>query len=290
MNRKQCGKVNFIFGGIVLLIAAFTAIAIADDKKEIPDHTGFQSCRGCHTEKQSQWEASGHSKAVSLSANNTPGATDCGSCHSSRSNEAKKQDTKTAGASSESFHKASCLACHSRQKSAFKHRLVVDPEKLCEACHTQRPIFWGLGAKGIEDMRNFHSGVVCVSCHMSEGNHKMKVLRPDDPGLTGKRLDTCTACHKDNNREARVRQLQEWQSGYDENMKPLLADAKAIDEALKKNPARLNTALRTKFNDAKANLALLEKDGSRGFHNFVFMLEITGNAAKDLKEIKAAVK
>jgi len=118
----------------------------------------------------------------------------------------------------------------------------------------------------------------------------MKVLRPDDPGLTEKRLDTCTACHKDNNREARVRQLTEYQLTYDENMAPLLADVKGIDEALKKKPNLLNTELKSKLDDVKANLSLLEKDGSRGFHNFVFMLEITANAANDLKEIKAAIK
>ena len=59
---------------------------------------------------------------------------------------------------------------------------------------------------------------------MSEGNHQMKVLRPDDPGLSEKRLDTCTTCHKDNNRVGRVQQIQEWQSTYDGKMKALLAD------------------------------------------------------------------
>jgi hypothetical protein len=42
------------------------------------------------------------------------------------------------------------------------------------------------------------------------------------------------------------------------------------------------------FCDVKANFSLLEKDGSRGFHNFVFSLEVTSMAAGDLKKIKAA--
>jgi len=168
--------------------------------------------------------------------------------------------------------------------------VVLQPEKLCDTCHTQRSIFLGLGAKGIEDSRNFHSGVPCISCHMTEGNHAMKVLRPDDPGLTEKRLDTCTACHKDNNREARIEQIQEWQSTYDESMAPLLADVKAIEEALKKKPELLDASLKSKLEGVKTNLALLENDGSRGFHNFVFLLEITSLASGDLKEIKAAIK
>ena len=118
----------------------------------------------------------------------------------------------------------------------------------------------------------------------------MKVIRPDDPALTGKRQDTCTACHMDNNREARIGQIQEWQSTYAENMTPLLADIKTIEAALKKTPALLNPALKAKFEDVKANLSILEKDGSRGFHNFVFQMEITSQAAGDLKEIKAAIK
>jgi hypothetical protein len=125
---------------------------------------------------------------------------------------------------------------------------------------------------------------------MTEGNHRMKVLRPDDPGLTETRLDTCTACHKDNNRAARVEQIHEWQSTYDETMAPLLADMKAVEAALKKNPELLNASLRSKFEDVKANLSLLEKDRSRGFHNFVFSLEVTALAADSLKEIKAAMR
>jgi hypothetical protein len=274
---------------ILILSFGFVALVIAEEKT-IPDHTSFQACQPCHAEKSSMWESSSHGKSIRQLVNNTAGATDCSGCHSSKRPEAGQQASKTDGAPKESHHKAACLACHKQQKTEFAHRLTMDPEKLCDVCHTQRAIFWGKGAKGVEDSRNFHSGVSCVSCHMTEGNHKMKVLRPDDPGLTGKRQDTCTSCHMDNNREARVRQIQEWQSTYDENMTPLLADVKKIDEALKKSPGTLNADLKTKFDDVKFNLALLEKDGSRGFHNFVFMLEITSMASTDLKEIKAAIK
>jgi len=290
MRKRKPGKAKSILNAVIIAVAALVTAVIADDKKEIPDHSAFDACQACHAEKHAMWESTGHGKAVRLVAVNQQGATDCGGCHSPRSNEAKQSDTAVAGAQNAGPHKISCLACHARQKTEYDHRLLVDPEQICSVCHMQRPIFWGLGAKGITDLRNFHSGVPCVSCHMTEGNHRMKVLRPDDPGLTEKRLDTCTACHKDNNREARVRQLNEYQLTYDENMAPLLADVKAIDEALKKKPNLLNADLRSKLTDVKANLSIMEKDGSRGFHNFVFMLEVTANAASDLKKIKAAVK
>jgi predicted CXXCH cytochrome family protein len=289
---NKCNRSNgalFSAGLFSIMMAGCIVVGIAGEK-EIPDHTSFQSCRDCHAGKQSMWEASNHGKTIAQITNNSPAATNCVGCHSSKRVEAGQQDMTGSGAKKESFHKVSCLACHTRQKSEHDHWLVMAPEELCELCHTQRSVFWGKNAKGIEDSRNFHSGVPCISCHMSEGNHKMKVLRPDDPGLTEKRVDTCTACHKDNNREARVQQIQEWQSTYDENMAPLLADVKTIDAELKRTPGLLDASLKSKFDDVKANLSILEKDGSRGFHNFVFSLEITALAAGDLKEIKAAIK
>jgi hypothetical protein len=291
MNRYNRQTVALLKAGAIgILAAGFVISVVGEEKKEIPDHTSFQSCQPCHAEQQTMWEASGHSKAISLTANYQKGASDCKSCHSPQSNDVKQQAAALDSAKKESFHKISCLACHSRQKTAYDHMIVIDPEKLCDLCHTQRSVFWGTGARGIEESRNFHSGVPCISCHMTEGNHNMKVLRPDDPGLTDKRQDTCTACHMDNNREARVRQIQEWQSTYEENMAPLMADVKVIEEALKKKPDLLGASLKSKFDDVKANLLLMERDGSRGFHNFVFSLEIASLAAADLKEIKAAIK
>jgi predicted CXXCH cytochrome family protein len=289
----KCNRWNaaLISAGVVgILTAGFVIFGVANEKKEIPEHTSFQSCQDCHAEKQSMWEASNHGKAIAQIASRNPAATDCAGCHSLKRLEPSQQNTTGSSVKKESFHKVSCLACHARQKSEYDHWLVMAPGNLCDLCHTQRSVFWGKGAKGIDESRNFHSGVPCISCHMTEGNHKMKVLRPDDPGLTEKRMDTCTACHQDNNREARVQQIQEWQSTYDENMAPLLADVKIIEAALERTPGLLNASLKSKFEDVKANLSILEKDGSRGFHNFVFSLEITSLAAGDLKEIKAAIK
>jgi len=291
MNSHKKWNVALISAGIVsLLMAGYVAVVVAQEQKVIPDHSAFQSCQACHAEKHDQWEASNHSKAIIPIAKNDPAATGCGGCHSSQLPDAAQQGSPADSAKKERFHKVSCLACHNPKNGEYPRRLAMDREKLCDLCHSQRAVFWGTGAKGIEDSRNFHSGVPCVSCHMTEGNHRMKVLRPDDPGLTEKRLDTCTACHKDNNREARVEQIQEWQSTYDESMGPLLADVKAIEAALKDKAGLLDASLKSKFDDVKANLAILEKDGSRGFHNFVFSLEITSLAAADLKEIKAAIK
>ena len=117
---------------------------------------------------------------------------------------------------------------------------------------------------------------------MTEGNHLMKVIRPDDPEVSEKRLDTCTTCHKDNNRKARVAsQLQEWQATYKKGMDPLQADLTAISTALKEKPNLLNDTLKTKLSNVRTNLSMLAKDGSRGAHNVDFTSEIMSSAAKD---------
>lgn len=282
-------------------IAAIAGVvAMAGDQKEIPNHAGFQSCQSCHAEMYSMWEASGHSKALSLVVNakqalslvvNAKQASaDCYSCHSAEGFAAKLQGKKVDISQKESFNTLSCVACHDPHKKDNPHMLVMDPEKLCNSCHTQEAVLKGKGAKGIEETRSWHSAVACVSCHMTGGNHLMKVIRPDDPGLSEKRIDSCTACHKDNNREARAAQIKEWQATYKENMDPLQADVKAISASIKEKPDLLNAGLKTKFNDARTNLSILTRDGSRGVHNLDYAMEIMALAARDLHEVKAALK
>jgi hypothetical protein len=125
---------------------------------------------------------------------------------------------------------------------------------------------------------------------MTEGNHRMKVLRPDDPNLSEKRIDTCTGCHKDNNRATRAKQLQEWQAEYKEKMDLLQADMNSINAAIKEKPALLNAELKVKLANVRFNLSMLERDRSRGAHNLDFALEIMSLASADLKALKAAVK
>ncbi len=278
----------------ILTTAGAYAIVKAEDKKAIPDHSGFAlpACASCHAEINSMWAASdtGHSKALGLIVNANQTTADCYACHSAEGFAAKLQEKKVDIAQKSSFTAVTCIACHDPKKKESTGLLVMESEKLCNSCHTQRAVLKGHGARGIEDSRSFHSGVDCVSCHMTEGNHRMKVLRPDDQALSDKRIDTCTACHKDNNRKARAKQLQEWQSTYDEEMKPLQADVDAVNAALKKKPDLLNPELKTRFDSVTANLSILVKDRSRSAHNFDYALEIMALAKSDLKEIKAAMK
>lgn len=289
MTQTRARRI-FLVCTVIAAAAGTIAVAQVDDKKVVPDHTGFTSCIECHAEKQAAWEASGHSKAIGLVQTNSKASADCYACHSTEGFAAKIEGKKVDAAQKETFHTVSCLACHNPGSTQHPRRLVMDPEKICTACHTQEAVLRGRGARGIEDTRSVHSAVPCVSCHMTSGNHLMKVIRPDDPTLTEKSVDTCTACHKDNNRPARARQLQEWQSEYKEKTDALQADISLISAALKEKPDLLNAELKKKLDDTRFNLSILARDKSQSAHNFDFSLEVLALASSDLKELKAAVK
>ena len=289
MMQKKTRKIALAIAAMAA-IASICSVAPAHENKVVPDHTSFTSCQPCHAEKQSMWETSGHSKAIGVVKNNTMASSDCYACHSAEGFAAKLQGNKVDSTQKETFHTISCLACHSPRSTEHPRRLVLDPEKICTACHTQGNFLKGTGARGVEDTRSVHSAVPCISCHMTGGNHFMKVIRPDDPNLSEKRVDTCTACHKDNNRKARVEQLQSWQAEYKETMDALQAGVNSISAVLKEKPDRLNADLKKKFDDLRFNLSILTRDGSRSAHNLDYALEIMALASSDLKRLKAAVK
>jgi predicted CXXCH cytochrome family protein len=184
----------------------------------------------------------------------------------------------------------SCVACHNPHHSDNPSQLVMKPEKLCGECHFQAGVLKGTGAKGIEETRSLHTAIPCFSCHMTEGNHLMKVLRPDNPDLAESRTDSCSDCHEVKDREMRARQIQDWEAWYRETMDPIQADLKTIEMALKKNPGLLNAELMAKLDDIKANLSIIIKDGSDGVHNLDYALEIMALAKRHLREIKEAVQ
>jgi predicted CXXCH cytochrome family protein len=180
----------------------------------------------------------------------------------------------------------SCVACHNPHYSNNAFQLVMEPEKLCAECHSQDAVLKGSGAKGVEDTRSLHTAIPCYSCHMNEGNHLMKVLRPDDPDLAENRTDSCSDCHMDKDRKKRAYQIQDWEAWYKETMEPIQADLKTIEIALKKNPDLLNAELKATLNDIKANLSIITNDGSNGVHNLNYALAIMALARRHLVEMK----
>ena len=270
----------------------FHISGLSAQEKPVPDHGSFKDCQPCHSEKYKAWEATRHSKAIERLTSLPKAGADCFACHAAEGFSAKIKDSKIDPANAGTFQSVSCLACHNPGSKTNPKQLAMNSEKLCVDCHSQQQgtVLAGKGARGIEDTRSFHSAVPCASCHMSEANHGFKVIRPDDPKLPDDRLDTCTLCHKDNNRKARAKQLADWQSFYKEAMDPVEADITAINARLKEKPDLLNADLKAKLSAINSNLTLIRRDRSRGAHNLDFALEILSKASKDIKEIKAAIK
>ena len=236
------------------------------------------------------WLASGHSMALSRVVNSDAESDVCYGCHSADGFEAKRAGKTINMEQKGDFHTLTCVGCHDSHGSSHQSQLAMESEELCGSCHSNRAVLQGKGAKGIEDTRSFHSAIACVDCHMSEGNHLMKVLRPDDPELSESRMGTCTACHKDNNREARAEQLVDWHAWYDETMEPLEAKLKEVNALIKQNSDRMTDALRAKLDGVNGNLSIITRDGSRGAHNLDYALEIMALASDELDEIKAAIE
>ncbi len=185
----------------------------------------------------------------------------------------------------------SCVVCHNPHYSDNPFQLFRKPEKLCSACHSlQDAVLRGSGAKGIEDTRSLHTAISCYLCHMTEGNHLMKVLRPDDPDLAENRTDSCSDCHEVKDRNIRAHQIQDWEAWYKETLVPIQGDLETIEIALKKNPDLLNAELKAKLEDIKANLSIIIKDGSSGVHNLDYALEVMALAKRHLAEIKKAIQ
>ena len=148
----------------------------------------------------------------------------------------------------------------------------------------------GTGASGVVDTPGVHSKVRCIDCHMTETNHLMKVIRPDDPDLAGSRVDLCTACHKDSDRKTQASHLRKWDSIYSKQMQALQADMKYIRSAVKTDKEILKGDLKSKFERANINVMLLMRDCSHGAHNFEFATIIMSKARDDLDAVKGAIK
>ena len=183
-----------------------------------------------------------------------------------------------------------CSACHNPHNSDNPSQLVMNPKELCKSCHFQGAVLKGFGAKGIEATRSLHTAIPCVSCHMTEKNHLMKVLRPDDPDLSEDRLDSCSNCHEVKDRKMRAGQIKDMEAWYNETIEPVQKDLKFVEAKLKENPDILNAELKETLEDIRSNLTIIQNDGSNGVHNLDYALEIMSLAKRQLKKIKKAIQ
>jgi predicted CXXCH cytochrome family protein len=275
-----------------------------DPTKPAPDSSSV------HLRNYNMWAASAHGnsmKAVLAYSPNGKPNPECLKCHSADVVVAAAKG-KTADISHpETLEPLTCTACHDPH-GGQDHQLRLEPEKLCVSCHANEAVapgkpakagssvyesneaaLKGYGAIGIKETESFHSEFTCVECHMTQGNHLFKVIRPDAPELEATRADTCTTCHKDSTKDVRAAYLQQWQGMFDAKMPALQADLKLIGDALKADPKVLSADLKAKYDVSKTNLSIINNDGSHGAHNFEYAMKIMGQAQKDLAAVKASL-
>ncbi len=183
-----------------------------------------------------------------------------------------------------------CSVCHNPHNSSNPSQLVMDSEKLCRECHFQGSVLKGYGAKGIEETRSLHTAMPCTACHMTEKNHLMKMIRPDDPDLSEDRLDSCCDCHEVKDRKMRAKQLLDMEAWYNESFEPLIQSLKSLKKKLDTDPELVTPEFKNILHEIDSNLAIIIKDGSNGVHNLDYALEIMYRAKRQLKKIKKGLK
>ncbi|HWI65895.1 MAG TPA: ammonia-forming cytochrome c nitrite reductase subunit c552 [Symbiobacteriaceae bacterium] len=257
-----------------------------------------------------QWEVSGHANATNLLI--ARGETylnrqECIKCHSTAAGEMIAEGKTFVAKDHLVNDGVSCVACHDPHGSNNTASLKMEPQALCLSCHSvarggapvaqigttraphsnQGDMLQGITAIGVAPTKGAHSELSCVECHMTEGNHLMKVVKPEDVmGTT--RKDSCSACHTNSSAESRDVYLSMWQESISGRVEAAKADVAVIEAALKANPDVLGDK-KAAFEAARANYWYVEKDGSNGAHNFEYAIKVITKAQKDLAAIKAGL-
>ncbi|HYG58289.1 MAG TPA: ammonia-forming cytochrome c nitrite reductase subunit c552 [Symbiobacteriaceae bacterium] len=264
-----------------------------------------------HLEQYPQWKASGHANATNLLIARGPtylARQECIYCHSANAGFLIADGVKFEPEKHLVNDGVTCVSCHVSHGSENEASLKMEPQALCLSCHSvarggepvaqigttraphspQGDMLQGISAIGVSPTKGAHSGVGCIDCHMSEGNHMMKVIKPSDAMATENRVDSCTACHKGSSAVSRDIYLSLWQETIQARLASLQADVTKIEAALKANPNVLGSN-KAAFENARANFWYVQKDNSNGAHNFEYAIKILSQTQAEMTTIKAAL-
>ncbi len=254
------------------------------------------------------WEQSAHATAVLTLAGNDHASDRCYSCHAAEAFQ-NQLAGKTAPADHKQYEDAiTCSACHDPHNSTNPGQLRMPEEQLCITCHNgsipeggslkpgsaahhpMKEMLEGYGAINIAPTEGAHSGLTCTDCHMTEGNHLMRVIKPSEVADTA-RKDTCTSCHThaDSSKESREVYLEMWQEAIGRRIEQVKGDVAVIDAVLKASPSALSADLKAKYDAAKTNMTFVDADASKGVHNFEYAIKIMAESQKTMAEVRKAL-
>ncbi|BDG62030.1 ammonia-forming cytochrome c nitrite reductase subunit c552 [Caldinitratiruptor microaerophilus] len=260
-----------------------------------------------HLRQYAPLQASAHATAVESLVASGHAQDSCYRCHSTEARLAAERGAKvnTAG-----LHDGiTCVACHDPHASRHEAQLREEQNELCMDCHngsipagqTARPgsvvhhpmaeMFKGVGAIGVPgESPSPHNamGVTCASCHMTDGNHMFKVIKPAEVAGTN-RKDSCVACHQTSIPEVRQAYLDMWQNTVKAKVAALEKQLAQADARLKARPG-IAADLKAKVDVARTNVSFVKSDGSWGVHNFDYAVKVLGVAERNLNEFFAATR
>ncbi|MFZ5824232.1 MAG: ammonia-forming cytochrome c nitrite reductase subunit c552 [Bacillota bacterium] len=249
------------------------------------------------------WEASAHAQAYTLTVDRNREY--CMNCHTANAT-LMNWNGETYSIAEHGIDKngVTCAVCHEPHNSTEPGQLRMEPQALCISCHNvhgkdrpltlvrpphapQAEMLGGYAAYDIPETKGAHSDLKCIDCHMTEGNHMMKVIKPEDViGTT--RKDSCTKCHDNSSAESRDVYLSLWQESVSRRMEIIDADVKVIEEVIKANPNFFTKAQMDEYVKARANYWFVMKDHSKGAHNFEYAIKILTKAQKDIAAFRKA--
>lgn len=260
-----------------------------------------------HWRQYPLWAVSAHANAVIDLKSSDHASDSCYKCHSADAFKDEMIDGQKFNSKTHApFNAVTCVTCHDPHNSTEKGQLRMEPQALCTACHNgsidpktglkpgatahhpMKEMLAGYGAVGIAQTKGAHSDLKCVDCHMTEGNHLMKVIEPDSVAGTT-RQDSCTACHTKSSGDARQAYLDAWQDSTGNKISALNADFAKIDAIIKANPSIISADMKLKYDGAKTNVSFITADGSMGAHNFEFASKILADARKIVDQVKAGL-
>ncbi len=224
----------------------------------------------------------------------------CHSCHSEIGHIERYGETAFMHEMHVTDHKVECFDCH----DAIRHGLLPREEHAsvegqgCASCHTSAHdaphlLYAGTGARGVEDApsRMFQTRVDCEACHTGRSSYRLAGAR-GEPAETGALLGRhtggpraaaagdvdCIHCHG----IEYGGMVERWQDAVGGALEALAEASDRVGDRLASAPE--DQEARELWGDARHNISLVSRDGSRGAHNLTYALDALAFAAGRLDE------
>jgi len=223
----------------------------------------------------------------------------CHSCHAEVGHIERIAETQFLHEMHVTEHKVECFECHDEIRHGLLELEPPDPKARgsCGSCHSDphhsvRDLYAGRGAVGVEDdpSRMYQTRVHCEACHTGRSARKpgdgahgpAGDVPPGHAPLAAAGAVDCIHCHG----PGFDGMLEEWQGAVGGRLAHLGPLLDALEQKL---PPDADHPARELYRDARRNVELVARDGSRGAHNVTYALDALHAAAERIDGAYAAL-